>query len=59
MKSTALSISCMHTKVYEFYFYFPEEGEFNYYPATVIKDGMMICQASKQYRQTLKVLSKK
>ena len=46
MKSTNMNIEPLTTQVIEFYFYFPKEGEFTCYPASINKDGFLVTSAT-------------
>jgi hypothetical protein len=46
MKSTTLSIEPLSTEVIEFFFYFPREGDFTCYPASINKDGCLVTTAT-------------
>jgi hypothetical protein len=46
MKSTTLTIEPLSTEVVEFFFYFPREGEFTCYPASINKDGCLVTTAT-------------
>lgn len=46
MKSTNMAIEPLTTQVIEFFFYFPREGEFTCYPASINKDGCLVTTAS-------------
>jgi hypothetical protein len=54
MKSTTLSIEPLSTEVTEYFFYFPKEGEFTCYPASINKDGCLVTTATGV--STLKVV---
>lgn len=45
MKSTNMTIEPLATQVIEFFFYFPREGEFTCYPASINKDGCLVTTA--------------
>ena len=46
MKSTSLAIEPLSIEVIEFNFYFPSEGEFTCYPASINKDGCLVTTAA-------------
>jgi hypothetical protein len=46
MKSTTLTIEPLSTEVIEFFFYFPSEGEYTCYPASINKDGCLVTTAT-------------
>ena len=46
MKSTNMNIEPLSTQVIEFFFYFPSEGEFTCYPASINKDGCLVTTAT-------------
>jgi hypothetical protein len=54
MKSTTLTIEPLSTDVQEFFFYFPREGTFTCYPASINKDGCLVTTATGV--DTLKVV---
>lgn len=45
-KSTTIKLDPLSTKILEFHFYFPAEGNFTCYPASITKDGYLISSAS-------------
>ena len=45
MKSTNMTIEPLATQIIEFFFYFPREGDFTCYPASINKDGCLVTTA--------------
>jgi hypothetical protein len=46
MKSTSMTMEPLSTQVIEFFFYFPKEGLFTCYPASINKDGCLVTTAT-------------
>lgn len=46
MKSTNMNVEPLTTQVIEFFFYFPKEGDFTCYPASINKDGCLVTTAA-------------
>jgi len=57
-KTYDLTLGVLETTVKEFNFYFPQEGQFEVFPATAIKNNMLVCFA-RVGEQGLRVVKKK
>ena len=44
-KSTTIKLNPLSTRILEFSFYFPAEGEFTCYPASITKEGFLVASA--------------
>lgn len=45
-KSTTMKLDPLSTKILEFFFYFPAQGNFTCYPASITKDGYLVANAT-------------